>query len=104
MRVVCSNSSGSDLLNQNLPQFTMTTLRASRSEGSVGGSDRAKHIHLREHFVHEVVEKKILKLEAIKSTGKAADLPTKPLLKGKVVKSGHSASASWASRPRAIDS
>ena len=31
-------------------------------EGSVGGSDCAKHIDLREQFVHEAVDKKILKL------------------------------------------
>ena len=51
------------------------------SECSVGGSDRAKHIDVREHFVHEVVDKKILKLEPVESAGNAADLLTEPLLK-----------------------
>jgi hypothetical protein len=51
------------------------------SEGSVGGSDRAKHIDLREHFVHDAVEAKILKLEAINSADNVADIMTKPLEK-----------------------
>ena len=49
------------------------------SEGSVGGSDRAKHIDLREHFVHDAVKAKVLKLEAIASADNVADLLTKPL-------------------------
>ena len=49
------------------------------SEGSVGGSDSAKHIDLREHFVHDAVEAKILKLEAINSADNVADIMTKPL-------------------------
>jgi hypothetical protein len=49
------------------------------SEGSVGGSDRAKHIDLREHFVHDAVSRGILKLESIASAENAADLLTKPL-------------------------
>ena len=49
------------------------------SEGSVGGSDRAKHIDLREHFVHDAVSRGILKLESIPSAENVADLLTKPL-------------------------
>ena len=49
------------------------------SEGAVGGSDRAKHIDLRQHFVHEAVEQKILKLGRINSSDNAADIMTKPL-------------------------
>jgi hypothetical protein len=64
------------------PVYEDNTTCIKWSEGSVGGgSDRAKHIDLREHFVHEAVEKKILKLEPINSTDNAADLLTKPLLK-----------------------
>ena len=51
------------------------------SEGSVGGSDRAKHIDLREHFVHDAVEAKILKLMPVNSVDNVADLLTKPLTK-----------------------
>jgi hypothetical protein len=49
----------------------------------VGGSDRAKHIDLREHFVHDAVPRqaKVLKLEAIASADNVADLLTKPLSK-----------------------
>ena len=43
------------------------------SEGSVGGSDRAKHIDLREHFVHDAVQAKVLKLDAVASAD-VADL------------------------------
>ena len=49
------------------------------SEGSVGGSDRAKHIDLRAHFVHDAVEKKFLKLVPIDSASNVADQLTKPL-------------------------
>ena len=35
------------------------------SEGSVGGSNRAKHIDLRKHFVHEAVLANYIKLEAV---------------------------------------
>ncbi len=37
------------------------------SEGSVGGSDRAKHIDLRKHFVHDACQQGILKLTKIDS-------------------------------------
>ena len=47
----------------------------------MGGSDRAKHIHLREHFVHEAQEKRVLQLEPVDSVDNVADLLTKPLLK-----------------------
>ena len=49
------------------------------SEGSVGGSDRAKHIDLREHFVHDAVQRGSLKLRPIASASNVADLLTKPL-------------------------
>ena len=38
------------------------------SEGSVGGSDRAKHIDLREHFVHDAVKEDVLQLVAVATT------------------------------------
>jgi hypothetical protein len=50
--------------------------------GAVGGADRAKHIDLREHFVHEAQSNKILQLEPVDSADNVADLLTKPLLKG----------------------
>ena len=49
--------------------------------GAVGGSDRAKHIDLREHFVHEAQRNNVLRLEVIKGTDNVADILTKPLLK-----------------------
>jgi hypothetical protein len=49
------------------------------SEGSVGGSDRAKHIDLRVHFVHAAVQDKIVRLYSIKSEHNVADILTKAL-------------------------
>jgi hypothetical protein len=49
------------------------------SEGSVGGSDRAKHIDLRKHFVHEAVQASHIKLNPVRSADNLADLFTKPL-------------------------
>ena len=47
----------------------------------MGGSDRAKHIDLRQHFVHDAVQAKILKLEVVRSADNVADIFTKPLPK-----------------------
>ena len=53
------------------------------SEGSVGGSDRAKHIDLRGHFVHNAVDQGFLKLRPVSSAANVVDMLTKPL--GRVV-------------------
>ncbi len=47
-------------------------------EGSVGGSDRAKHIDLRKHCVHDARRQGILQLQKIDSEFNGADLLTKP--------------------------
>jgi hypothetical protein len=57
---------------------TETWRGAAWSEGSVGGSDRAKHIDLGEHFVHDAVAKGVLKLMSIASAANVADLLIKP--------------------------
>jgi hypothetical protein len=51
------------------------------SEGSVGSSDRAKHIEFREHFVHDAVAvaRQILKLVPIASADNVENQLTKPL-------------------------
>ena len=49
------------------------------SEGSVGGSDRAKHIYIRAHFVHDAVKDKIVSLHNVKSEHNVADIMTKAL-------------------------
>ena len=49
------------------------------SEGSVGGSDRAKHIDLRAHFVHDAVKDMIVSLHNVKSEHNVADFMTKAL-------------------------
>ncbi len=48
---------------------------------AVGGSDHAKHIDLREHFVHEAQSNKVLQLEPVDSADNAVDLLTKQRLK-----------------------
>jgi len=49
------------------------------TEGSVGGSDRALHIDLRAHFVHDAVYDGVLTLCPVSSADNVADLLTKPL-------------------------
>ena len=49
------------------------------TEGSVGGSDRAKHMDLLAHFVHDAVKEGILTLCPVSSADNVADLLTKPL-------------------------
>ena len=51
------------------------------ANGAVGGTDRAKHIDLREHFIHDALQKKIIHLQPIEGSKNVADLLTKPLLK-----------------------
>ena len=48
------------------------------SEGAVGGSECAKHVDLRIHFVHDAVAAKYLKLIKIESKLNGADILTKP--------------------------
>ena len=73
------------LTNMGFPQTEPTVIFEDNeccvawSEGSVGGSERAKHIDLRKHFVHDAVQAKILKLQKIDSKNNAADLLTKAL-------------------------
>ena len=75
------------LENPGFPQKKLTCIYEHNhtciagSKGSVGGSDRAKHIDLRVHFVHDAFEAKILKLMPVNSVDNVADLLTKPLTK-----------------------
>ena len=45
-----------------------------------------KHIDLREHFVHEALQSKLIQLKSIKGEDNVADILTKPLLKAKFIK------------------
>ena len=47
------------------------------SEGSVGGSDQAKHIDLRKHFVHDACQQGVLQLVKTDSKLNSADILTK---------------------------
>ena len=74
------------------PQTEPTTIYEDNTtcikwaEGAVGGTDRAKHIDLREHFVHEAQQSKLIQLKGIKGEDNVADFLTKPLLKAKFTK------------------
>ena len=63
------------------PIFEDNTTCIKWAGGAVGGTDRAKHIDLREHFVHEAQSNKVLQLVPVDSADNVADLLTKPLLK-----------------------
>ena len=66
------------------PIYKDNTTCIKWSDGWVGGSDRAKHFDLRQHFVPEAVDKTILDKAPIDSAKGAADILTKrpkPLLR-----------------------
>ncbi len=71
------------LANLGYPQTAPTPVFADNetciawSEGSVGGSERAKHIDLRVHFVHEARTAGHLELRKLDSKVNAADILTK---------------------------
>jgi hypothetical protein len=71
------------LTNLGFPQTAPTPVFADNetciawSEGSVGGSDRAKHVDLRMHFVHEARAAGHLQLLKIESRFNGADILTK---------------------------
>ena len=71
------------LANLGFPQTSRTIVFADNqtciawSEGSVGGSERAKHIDLRVHFVHEARAAGHLELSKLDSKVNAADILTK---------------------------
>ena len=71
------------LHNLGFPQTAPTPVFADNetciawSEGSVGGSERAKHVDLRMHFVHEARAAGHLHLHKIDSRLNAADILTK---------------------------
>ena len=70
--------------NLGFPQREPTVIFADNetciawSEGSIGGSDRAKHLDLRVHFLHEAVQAGHLVLRKIDTKLNCSDLLTKP--------------------------
>ena len=68
------------------PQTSPTSIFADNetcirwSRGAVGGSERAKHIDLRKHFVHAASEQGILELVKVDSKLNASDALTKPFV------------------------
>jgi hypothetical protein len=69
--------------NLGFPQTSPTPVFADNvtciawSEGSVGGSERAKHVDLRVHFVHKARTAGYLQLHKVDSKLNAADIDTK---------------------------
>jgi hypothetical protein len=61
------------------PIFEDNTTCIQWAGGAVEGTDRAKHIDLREHFVHEAQSNNVLQLEPVNSADHVVDLLTKPL-------------------------
>jgi hypothetical protein len=45
----------------------------------IGGRERAKHIDIRKHFAHEVIQNGHMKLIRVSTTSQLADILTKPL-------------------------
>jgi hypothetical protein len=45
----------------------------------IGGRESAKHIDIRKHFTHEVIQRKEMRLVKIDTTRQLADIFTKPL-------------------------
>jgi hypothetical protein len=45
----------------------------------IGGRERAKHIDIRKHFAHEVIQNGHIKLVRVSTTSQLADIVTKPL-------------------------
>ena len=72
------------LANLGFPQDGPTPVFADNetciawSEGSVGSSERAKHVDLRVHFVHDACAAGHLTLHKVESKLNAADILTKP--------------------------
>ena len=90
--------------NLGFPQTTPTPVFADNetciawSEGSVGGSERAKHVDLRMHFVHEARAAGHLQLHKIDSQV----LTSSPKLPCLLTFSPNSAVASWVTSPKRL--
>ena len=72
------------LTNLGFPQQEPTIIYADNatciawSEGTIGGSDRAKHMDLRVHFIHDAVKAGHIKLQKIDTKLNYSDILTKP--------------------------
>ena len=72
------------LTSLGFPQHEPTVVYADNatciawSEGSIGGSARAKHVDLRAHFLHDAVNAGHLVLQKIDTKLNYADILTKP--------------------------
>ncbi len=72
-----SSLTSSDLPNSLLYQCARTTLHAS--SGETPSSERAKHIDIRKHFAHEVIQNGEMRLVLVPTPSQLADILTKGL-------------------------
>ena len=62
-----------------LPQGADNTACLEWGHHVIGGRERAKHIDIRKHFAHEVIQREEMRLVKIDTSLQLADIFTKPL-------------------------
>ena len=64
---------------QPTPVYEDNTACIEWGNNVIGGRERAKHIDIRKHFAHEVIQNGQMKLIRVSTTSQLADILTKPL-------------------------
>jgi hypothetical protein len=64
---------------QLIPVYEDNTACIEWGNNVIGGRERAKHIDIRKHFAHEVIQNGHMKLIRVSTTSQLADILTKPL-------------------------
>ena len=63
----------------NTPVYEDNTACIEWGNHVIGGRERAKHIDIRKHFAHEVIQREEMRLVKIDTSLQLADIFTKPL-------------------------
>ena len=63
----------------NTPVYEDNTACIEWGNHVIGGRERAKHINIREHFAHEVIQRQEMRLIKVDTSLQLADIFTKPL-------------------------
>ena len=66
------------LVNEAIDLFEDNQGAIAMAENPIGGG-RRKHIDVRHHFIRELVERKVLRIQYTESSNQHADILTKPL-------------------------
>ncbi len=61
------------------PVYEDSTACIEWGSNVIGGRERAKHIDIRKHFAHEVIQNDHMKLVRVSTMSQLADILTKPL-------------------------